>query len=137
MIRRPRILALLVTAAAVLPAAAQAHWVDPCGCRPAAFYAYRHWHHHYRYGPRLPFSAAVELTQYVFAVPYHLRHDYPYVSGYGGEGPAYGAPVEYGRRSMEPRVINADAQITIHGPDRMTIQLLRKGRGTTIRRDDE
>jgi hypothetical protein len=127
---RPRILAL-IAAAALLPAAAQAHWVDPCGCRP-----HYYWHHHYRYAPRLPFSRAVELTQYVFAVPYRLRN-YPYASGYGGEGPAYGAPAVYGRRSVEPRAINADAQITIHGPDRMTIELLRKGHGTIIHRDDE
>jgi len=130
MIHRPRILALLVAAAALLPAAAQAHWVDPCGCRP-----HHYWHRHY-HGPRLPFSRAVELTQYVFAVPYRLRN-YPYASGYGGEGPAYGVPVAYGRRGAEPRAIDADAKITIHGPDRMTIELLRRGRGTIIHRDDE
>jgi len=136
MIHRPRILAFLVAAAALLPAAAQAHWVVPCGCRPVALYPYHHWHHHYRYGPRLPFSAAVELTQYVFAVPYRLRHDYPYVSGYGGEGLAYGEGVEYGRRSAEPRLVNADAQISTNGPNRMTIRVLRKGRGGTIQRDE-
>lgn len=134
MVCRPRILALLVAAAVLLPPAAQAHWVDPCACRP--LYPYHHWHHHHRYGPRLPFSASVELTQYVFAVPYHLRSYYPYASGYGGEGPAYDERVEYRRRSAEPRVINADAQITIQGPDRMTIRLLRKGRGSTIQRDE-
>jgi hypothetical protein len=35
----------------------------------------------------------------------------------------------------QPRVIDADAQVTILGPDRMNIRLFRKGRGVVIHSD--
>ena len=40
------------------------------------------------------------------------------------------AAAKRGPQDQGPRVINADAEITILGPDRMTIRLWRKGKGT-------
>ncbi len=97
---RPRILAVLAVAAALLPAAAQAaallpaaaqaaaqaHWNNPCGCQRAALYRYHHAYYHHRYyAPRERDYAAVQLAPDVFAIPYRLRH-YPYVSGGYGDG---------------------------------------------------
>ena len=58
--------------------------------------------------------------------------------GYGEDAPVTietedaGAPLESGKQ----RVIRAEAEVTIIGPDRMNIRLFRKGRGTTIERGD-
>ena len=40
------------------------------------------------------------------------------------------------RDSDQARTIEADAQVTILGPDRMNIRLFRKGRGTPIKSSD-
>ena len=137
MTNRPRILALLVVAAALLPAAAQAHWNNQCGCQRAPLYRYHHAYYHHRYYvPRERDYAAVQLAPDVFAIPYRLRR-YPYVSSFGGDGErgiigtSQSTPVEGG----QSRVIDADAQVTILGPDRMNIRLFRKGRGIVIHSD--
>jgi len=141
MINRPRILAVIAVAAALLPAAAQAaaqaHWNNPCGCQRAALYRYHHAYYHHRYyAPRERDYAAVQLAPDVFAIPYRLRH-YPYVSGGYGDGGivSIGAPAVVESDAAErgqPRVIDADAQVTILGPDRMNIRLFRKSRGRVI-----
>jgi hypothetical protein len=136
MTHRTRIFGLVaVAAAALLPAAAQAHWDNRCGCQRAAVYRSYHSHYH-SYVPRERGYVAVELTQDVFAIPYRLRH-YPYVGG-GYGAVSSGAPVavesDAGERG-QPRVIDADAQVTILGPDRMNIRLFRKGRGVVIHSD--
>ncbi len=133
MINRPRILALILAAAALLPAAAQAHWNNPCGCQRAPLY-WRHSHYHGRYyAPHVHDVVAVQLAPNVFAIPYHLRR-YRYVSGGYGEGRivSIGAPAIVGSESGEQRVIDADAQVTILGPDRMNIRLFRKERGVVV-----
>lgn len=150
MINRPRKLVLLaVIAAAMLPAAAQASWLDPCRCQRASHDQYYHSHHHHRYAlPRERSYVAVELAPNIFAVPYRLPR-YPYVSGYDGyadrgivnttrivrEAPVVedaDAPRQSGRQSGKQRVISAEAEVTIVGPDRMNIRLFRKGRGRSI-----
>lgn len=140
MINRPSIFALVVTAAAaLLPAAAQAHWNNPCGCQRAPLYRNYHSHYHYRYyAPRERSYVAVELAPNVFAIPYRLRH-YPYVSSFDGYGER---GIVSTRRSTAVeseraigRVIDADAQVTILGPDRMNIRLFRKGRGIVVHPD--
>ena len=123
-----RLLALAVAAAVLLPAAAQAHWVEPCGCQRVHDYFWHH-HHHYRLHERT--SLAVELTENVFAVPYRLRH-YPYVSFDGGMAGGYGPVIGSGMGRDQAREIDADAKVTILGPNRMDIRLYRKGRGTII-----
>jgi hypothetical protein len=139
MIKRPRILAVIAIAAALSPAAAQAHWDSRCGCQRAAL------HHHHAYDhrrhdvPRGGDYAAVQLAPDVFAIPYRLRH-YPYVSGSYGDGGivSIGAPAAVESDAVEraqSRVIDADAQVTILGPDRMNIRLFRKGRGIVIHSD--
>ncbi len=140
MIDRPRKLLLLaVIAAGLLPAAAQAHWdCSPCA-RPAPLYPYAAQEEPY----------AVELAPSTFAIPYRLRA-YPYAHclcgrrvqwqrrGYGDETPitieTEGAVEGDGarRESGKQRVIRAEAEVTILGPDRMNIRLFRKGRGTTV-----
>ena len=159
MIGRPSKLVLLaIAAAALLPAAAQAHWFDPCRCaRPPLYpYYYSHYdrYHHDRYAVRRP-HLAVQLAPNVFAIPYHLPR-YPYVNcldgcGYRGvintvrEEPVV---IETERVVDEPprvierrhvvegsgqqRVIRAEAEVTILGPDRMNIRLFRKGRGSRV-----
>ena len=140
MINRPRVLALLIAAAALLPAAAQAHWNNWCGCVQAPFYRYHHAHdHHGYYVSHERYSAAVQLAPDVFAIPYRLRH-YPYVSGAYGAGRVVniGTPAVVGSDALgrgQQRVIDADAQVTILGPDRMNIRLFRKGRGVVIHSD--
>jgi hypothetical protein len=137
MINRTRIFALVAAAAVLLPAAAQAHWDNRCGCQHAPLYRYHHAYYHHRYyAPRERDVAAVQLAPDVFAIPYHLRR-YPYVSGGYGDGGvvSIGAPAIVGSASGEQRVIDADAQVTILGPDRMNIRLFRKGRGVVIHSD--
>jgi hypothetical protein len=139
MIKRTRILSLIAAAAVFLPAAAQAHWNSWCGCQ-AAHHRYSYSHYHYRYGvPRERSYVAVELAPDVFAIPYRLRH-YPYVSGGYGDDDMLGsgAPAVVGSDTTgrgQSRVIDADAQVTILGPDRMNIRLFRKGRGVVIHSD--
>jgi hypothetical protein len=130
----------------MLPAAAQASWLDPCGCQRVSHYRYYHSHYHHRYVlPRERSYVAVELAPNVLAIPYRLPR-YPYVSGFDGsadrgiinttrivrEAPVVveddGAPRENGKQ----RVIRAEAEVTILGPDRMNIRLFRKGRGRSI-----
>jgi len=151
MIYRLRTLAVLIAAAVLLPVAAQAGWYSPCGCRQApvypsyyAHYYYGHYYHRYwRYWAAR--RRATELTQYVYAVPYGLRR-YPYVNGYGSYQLVRPTYFDHERRVVvqaEPRggrdmlagarrVIDADAQITILGPDRMNIRLFRKSRGRVL-----
>lgn len=132
MMDRLRTFALVLAAATALPAAAQAHWWHPCGCQHAPAY-YAHRSHDYA-RPVL----AEELTKNVFAIPYRLRH-YPYVSGYygyGGRGIAGVGASMIGHEPIQSRVIDADAKVNIIGPDRMTIQLYRKGRGVIIHGDE-
>lgn len=124
-----RLLALAIAAATLLPAAARAHWLEPCGCRHV-YDRYWSYHHHY-YWPHERTSLAVEVTKNVFAVPYRLRH-YPYVSFGGGAGVVYAPALGRGAGGGEAREINADATVTILGPNRMDIRLYRKGRGTII-----
>jgi hypothetical protein len=149
MINRPRKLALLaIVAAGLMPAAAaHAHWNCRSCAGPAPLYPYHH-RHYYRYVEAHPL--AVQLAPNVFAIPYRLRA-FPYVRcldgcgshvqwqrGYGEEAPVTieteesGAPLESGKQ----RVIRAEAEVTIIGPDRMNIRLFRKERGTTIERGD-
>ena len=125
-----RLLALSVYAAALLPAAAQAHWVGPCGCQHVHDYSWRY-HHHHHYWLHERTSHAVELTENVFAVPYRLRH-YPYVSFGGGMAGVYEPAIGSSAALDRAREIDADAKVTIIGPNRMDIQLYRKGRGTII-----
>jgi hypothetical protein len=137
MINRTRIFAIIGAITVLLPAAAQAHWNNPCGCQRAALHRYHHASYHYRYYvPRERDYAAVQLAPNVFAIPYHLRR-YPYVSGGYGEGRivSIGAPAIVGSESGEQRVIDADAQVTILGPDRMNIRLFRKERGVVVHPD--
>ena len=146
MINHPRKLVLLaVIAAGMLPVtAANAHW----DCRRCAHsvphypYAVRH-HHYYAVQHERPY--AVELTPNIFAIPYRLPR-YPYVSGFGGyagrgiinttrivrEAPVVVEDVDAPRDSGKQRVIRAEAEVTIVGPDRMNIRLFRKGRGRSI-----
>jgi hypothetical protein len=144
MMAHPRTLALFVIAAALLPAAAQAYWVDPCGCTPAPLYSYYHHYHHRYAGDRY---VAVELAPNTFAIPYRLRN-YPYVNCLDGCGDRYvdrtatvrepAVVIEDGTRrgGSTSRTIKADAEVTILGPDRMNIRLFRKGRGKTINPGD-
>ena len=135
MINRTRIFALIAAVAVLLPAAAQAHWNNRCGCQRAPLYRTYHSHYYY-YAPRERDYVAVELAPNVFAIPYHLRR-YPYVSGDYGEG-AVASIHELaivGADRGQSRVIDADAQVTILGPDRMNIRLFRKGRGVVIHSD--
>lgn len=128
-----------VLAAALLPAAAQAHQYGPCGCRPAPVYRHHQAYYHYRHHvPRGRGYLAVELAPNVFAAPYRLRH-YPYVSG-GYRGlidttAVVRAPAVIGSEGSEQRTIDADAKVTIIGPNRMDIKLYRKGSGTIVNPD--
>jgi len=152
MIVRLRTLALFA-ALVLLPATAQAGWYYPCGCQSAPVYPAHYGHYYYRYYHHrywrywLPRWRGVELTRNVYAAPYALRR-YPYVNGYGSYRLVRPTYFEHERpvvvrpepRPIGPdnmlggarRVINADAQITILGPDRMTIRLFRKERGRVL-----
>jgi len=147
MIDRPRKLALIaVIAAGMLPVAAQASWLDPCRCQRASHDQYYYSHHHHRYAlPRERSYIAVELAPNVYASPYRLPR-YPYVSGFGGyadrriinttrtvrEAPVVVEDADAPRESGKQRVIRAEAEVTIIGPDRMNIRLFRKGRGRKV-----
>src|ERR1019366_6155032 len=141
MINRPRKLVLLAAlAAGMLPvAAAQAHCCRSSYAEPAPPYHY--------IVPEEELNA-VKLAPTVYAVPYATRA-YPYVhcldgcgrraptaawrrGGYGDGAVVIesergiedaGAPRENGKQ----RVIRAEAEVTILGPDRMNIRLFRKG----------
>jgi hypothetical protein len=150
MINRPRKLVLLaVIAAGMLPAAAaNAHWDCRRCAQPAPLYPYAVRHHHY-HAVQHERPYAVELAPNIFAIPYRLPR-YPYVSGFDGYADrgiinmrriVRAAPVavedadvprESGKQSGKQRVIRAEAEVTIVGPDRMNIRLFRKGRGRTI-----
>jgi hypothetical protein len=129
MIDRPRRLVLFaVMAAATLPvSAAHAH----CCAGPEPLYPY--------VVQQEPLYD-VELAPTVFAPPYRLRH-FPYVGCLDGCGRR--APRVIERRAVveetdvtsesgKQRVIRAEAEVTILGPDRMNIRLFRKERGSTI-----
>jgi hypothetical protein len=150
MIDRPRKLVLLAAlAAGMLPAAAaNAHCCRSSYAEPAPLYPYA-------VPEEQPY--AVELAPNTFAIPYRLRA-YPYVHcldgcgrrapvaegrrrGYGDEAVVIetergiedaGAPRENGKQ----RVIRAEAEVTILGPDRMNIRLFRKGRGSNVSPDE-
>jgi hypothetical protein len=147
MIDRPRKLVLLaVIAAGMLPAAAaNAHCCRSSYAEPAPLYPYA--------VPEEQFYA-VELAPNVYAVPYATRA-YPYVhclDGCGSRAPTAewrrrgysdravvietergiedaGAPRENGKQ----RVIRAEAEVTIIGPDRMNIRLFRKEQGSNAK----
>jgi hypothetical protein len=130
MIDRPRRLVLLaVLAAGMLPVtAAHAH----CCAGPEPLYPY--------VVQQQPVYD-VELAPTVFAPPYHLRR-FPYIGcleGCGRRAPRVverraevedtDVPTESGKQ----RVIRAEAEVTILGPDRMNIRLFRKERGSTVK----
>lgn len=130
MIDRPRKLVLLaVIAVGMLPTAtAQAHCCRSSYDVSAPSYHYAVPDEHY----------AVELATNVYAAPYRLRA-FPYMRCCAGRSPAVvetergiedaGALSENGK----PRVIRAEAEVTILGPDRMNIRLFRKGQGSNIK----
>lgn len=130
---RPRRLVLLaVLAAGLLPvAAAHAHWAGPCCAAPAPLHPY--------VVQEEPIYD-VELAPTVFAAPYHLRR-FPNLGSRDGCGRR--APRVIKRRAVvegtdappesgKQRVIRAEAEVTILGPDRMNIRLFRKERGSTV-----
>lgn len=134
MIDRPRKLVLLaVLAAGMLPAAAaQAHCCRSSYAEPAPLYPYA-------VPEEQPY--AVELAPNIYAIPYRLRA-YPYVhclDGCGRRAPVVietergiedtGARGENGKQ----RVIRAEAEVTILGPDRMNIRLFRKGQASSVK----
>lgn len=147
MIDRPRKLVLFaVIAASMLSAAtANAHCCRSSYAEPAPLYPYA--------VPEEQ-SYVVELAPNVYAVPYATRA-YPYVhclDGCGSRAPTAewrrrgysdravvietergiedtGAPRENGNQ----RVIRAEAEVTILGPDRMNIRLFRKGQGSNTK----
>jgi hypothetical protein len=136
MINRPRKLVLLaVFAAGLLPAAAaSAHCCRSSYAEPPPLYHY--------VVTEAPYD--VELTSNVFATPYQLRR-FPYVrclDGCGGRAPLVPerrAVVEDGEGppiSGKARVIRAEAEVTILGPDRMNIRLFRKERGSNVSPDE-
>ena len=134
MIDRPRNLVLLAAlAAGMLPAAAaNAHCCRSSYAEPAPLYPYA-------VPEEQPY--AVELAPNIYAIPYRLRA-YPYVhclDGCGRRAPVVietergiedtGARGENGKQ----RVIRAEAEVTILGPDRMNIRLFRKGQGSSVK----
>ena len=137
MIDRPRKFVLLaVLAAGMLPAAAaQAHCCRSSYAEPAPLYPYA--------VPEEQ-SYAVELAPNVYAVPYRLRA-YPYVHCLDGCGRRAPVVIETERAGEDTvargengkqRVIRAEAEVTILGPDRMNIRLFRKGRGSNVKADE-
>jgi hypothetical protein len=147
MIDRPHKLVLLaVIAAGMLPAAAaNAHCCRSSYAEPAPLYPY--------VVPEEQFYA-VELAPNVYAVPYATRA-YPYVHCLDGcdsraptaewrrRGDSDRAVVIETERGIEDtsaprengkqRVIRAEAEVTIIGPDRMNIRLFRKGQGSNAK----
>lgn len=141
MIDRPRKLVLLavlaVLAAGMLPAAAaDAHCCRSSYAEPAPLYPYA--------VPEEGQSYAVELAPNIYAVPYRLRA-YPYVHCLDGCGRSAPVLIESERgiedtgargENGKQRVIRAEAEVTIIGPDRMNIRLFRKGRGSNVKADE-
>jgi hypothetical protein len=88
----------------------------------------------YPYAVQQDQSYTVQQTPntYVIQRPSHTR-DYPYVRGRSAYKPAIVEERETGTRASrddnKQRVIHADAEVTILGPDRMNIRLFRKGQG--------
>jgi hypothetical protein len=134
MIDRPRKLVLLaVLAAGMLPAAAaQAHCCRSSYAEPAPLYPYA-------VPEEQPY--AVELAPNIYAIPYRLRA-YPYVHCLDGCGRRAPVVIETGRgiddtgtrgENGKQRVIRAEAEVTILGPDRMNIRLFRKGQGSSVK----
>lgn len=135
MIKQPRHLALFaVLAAALLPdASAQAqHHGAPA--QPAPLYPYAVQGHQ-------PDAVEVAPNTHRIRRPAPAR-SYPYVGHRGGHAvlnrpykKADRALIQemrkrVGRVDSKTRVIQADAEITIHGSDRISIRLFRKGRGS-------
>jgi len=134
MIDRPRKLVLLaVLAAGMLPAAAaQAHCCRSSYAEPAPLYPYA-------VPEEQPY--AVELAPNIYAIPYRLRA-YPYVHCLDGCGRRAPVVIETERgiedtvargENGKQRVIRAEAEVTILGPDRMNIRLFRKGQGSSVK----
>ena len=137
MIDRQRKLVLLavlaVLAAGMLPAAAaQAHCCRSSYAEPAPLYPYA-------VPEEQPY--AVELAPNIYAIPYRLRA-YPYVHCLDGCGRRAPVVIETERgiedtgargENGEQRVIRAEAEVTILGPDRMNIRLFRKGQGSSVK----
>jgi hypothetical protein len=134
MIDRPRKLVLLAAlAAGMLPAAAaQAHCCRSSYAEPAPLYPYA-------VPEEQPY--AVELAPNIYAIPYRLRA-YPYVHCLDGCGRRAPVVIETERgiedtgergENGKQRVIRAEAEVTILGPDRMNIRLFRKGQGSSVK----
>ena len=137
MIDRQRKLVLLavlaVLAAGMLPAAtAQAHCCRSSYAEPAPLYPYA-------VPEEQPY--AVELAPNIYAIPYRLRA-YPYVHCLDGCGRRAPVVIETERgiddtgtrgENGKQRVIRAEAEVTILGPDRMNIRLFRKGQGSSVK----
>jgi hypothetical protein len=134
MIDRPRKLVLLaVLAAGMQPAAAaQAHCCRSSYAEPAPLYPYA-------VPEEQPY--AVELAPNIYAIPYRLRA-YPYVHCLDGCGRRAPVVIETERgiddtgtrgENGKQRVIRAEAEVTIIGPDRMNIRLFRKGQGSSVK----
>ena len=134
MIDRPRKLVLLaVLAAGMLPAAAaQAHCCRSSYAEPAPLYPYA-------VPEEQPY--AVELAPNIYAIPYRLRA-YPYVHCLDGCGRRAPVVIETERgiddtgtrgENGKQRVIRAEAEVTILGPDRMNIRLFRKGQRSSVK----
>ena len=134
MIDRPRKLVLLaVLAAGMLPAAAaQAHCCRSSYAESAPLYSYA-------VPEEQPY--AVELAPNIYAIPYRLRA-YPYVHCLDGCGRRAPVVIETERgiedtgergENGKQRVIRAEAEVTILGPDRMNIRLFRKGQGSSVK----
>jgi hypothetical protein len=84
---------------------------------------------------------AVELAPNIYAIPYRLRA-YPYVHCLDGCGRRAPVVIETERgiedtgergENGKQRVIRAEAEVTILGPDRMNIRLFRKGQGSSVK----
>ncbi len=123
-----RDLVLAAVVAALLPAAtAQAHYCGEANVQSAALYPYAVPLHHRPY--------TVQLMPNIYR-RWHFMRDYPYVRCLNcgnrvrivRDTPLVGDS----RRTADdmPRVIPADAEITILGQDKMTIRLFRKRHGS-------
>jgi hypothetical protein len=134
MINQPRHLALFaVIAAALLPAAGAQAQYRGASAQPAPLYPYAVQGHQ-------PDAAEVAPNTDRVRRPASAR-TYPYVGHRGGHA-ALNRPHKKADRALieqlhrrasrvdsKTRVIQADAEITIHGSDRMSIRLFRKGSG--------
>ena len=131
-----RYLTLFVVAAGLLPAAgAQAQHYGATR-QPAPLYPYAVQN---SYGVQYPSSVAEQRNAVEVAPNFNVsqrpaaRRAYPYV---GRRHVVEDVPVSSRRKpaaiaaaDSKKRVIKADAEITILGPDRMSIRLFRKGQG--------